>query len=133
MLRKARLDERYILEIIIHLTETEVDVPVFVNRESRKRKHFGQLCVRIHSAGKIKMADDACSFLTVLVTTRTQKKEFQLFSCSDIPRKETRSDINVLELIQDEVMVVDLKYFADACKIKLANIYSERGRVAEYK
>ena len=105
MLRKARLDERYILEIIIHLTETEVDVPVFVNRESRKRKHFGQLCVRIHSAGKIKMADDACSFLTVLVTTRTQKKEFQLFSCSDIPRKETRSDINVLELIQDEVMV----------------------------
>lgn len=28
MLRKARFDERYILEIFIHLTETEVGVPV---------------------------------------------------------------------------------------------------------
>lgn len=73
-------------------------------------------------------------FLTVLVTTRTQKKEFPQFSCRDIPRKETRSDIDVLELIQDEVMVCRPQVLCtDACKIKLANIYSERGRVAEYK
>ena len=90
-------------------------------------------------AGKIKMADDSCCPLSVflsfvLMTTRALMKEFPVYSCKYIPQKESTSEVNAFRINIKRAMPrdADLKV---RCKLKFkfANIYSERGRVAEYK